>query len=253
MPLGRSTFTYSTGAVASLSGQANLWNGSCAGIEALFGPDNCCFITANSVDDLAKGKVFLQFDFATEQPMIVNYGLAASGNAMTNVGNSLTDFRVEVSPDGTSWVSVSEVHGATVPKTGPGEMWYGTVHTAFGISNPPADVYVRKGGALVLSGTVSGTVRLDDGAILKVDPTSALTFATGSTLVLPEAGVAVIDCSAVELTDSSASQTILSGVALTDAQLAQLALRGKPWMKLVVEDGDLVLRLEKHPPKILFR
>ena len=253
LPLGRSTFTYSTGAVASLSGQTNLWNGSCAGIEALFGPDNCCFITANSVDDLAKGKVFLQFDFATEQPMIVNYGLAASGNAATNVGKSLTDFRVEVSPDGTSWVSVSEVHGETVPKTGPGEMWYGTVHTAFGISNPPADVYVRKGGALVLSGTVSGTVRLDDGAILKVDPTSALTFAAGSTLVLPEAGVAVIDCSAVELTDSSASQTILSGVALTDAQLAQLALRGKPWMKLVVEDGDLVLRLEKHPPKILFR
>ena len=110
-----------------------------------------------------------------------------------------------------------------------------------------------EGGALALSGTVSGTVRLDDGAILKVDPTSALTFATGSTLVLPEAGVAVIDCSAVELTDSSASQAILSGVALTDAQLAQLALRGKPWMKLVVEDGALVLRLEKHPPKILFR
>ena len=57
----------------------------------------------------------------------------------------------------------------------------------------------------------------------------------------------------MELTDSSASQAILSGVALTDAQLAQLALRGKPWMKLVVEDGDLVLSLEKHPPKILFR
>ena len=253
LPLGSSSFAYSTGSVASLAGQANLWNGSCAGIEAMFGSDNCCFITANSVDDLAKGKVYLQFDFATDQPMIVNYGLAASGNNATNTGKSLTDFRVEVSPDGSSWVPVSEVQDTTVPKAGTGEMWYGMAHTAFGISNPPADVDVRKGGTLVLAGEVSGTVRLDAGGILKVAPTTALAFAEGSALVVPEEGVVFIDCSAAELSDSVPTQTILTGVTLTDAQRARLAPRGRPWMKLVAEEGGLVLMLDKHPPKVLFR
>ncbi len=247
LPLESKNFSY-TSDIGSVTNEGYLHDGVKCGFE---GNSICCEITANNVDDLSKEKFYIQYSFDQNQPMPVSYYIAAS-NGGVNKTQSLTSFRVDVTSDSINWVTVSNKSKVTVPNTGLGDMWYNPSDPAFKFDNPPAEIYVEKGGALELAGSVSGTIHLAAESILKVG-SGAMTLGSSSKIVLPDEGFAYIDCSEVDLTDNSEPLTILSGLTLTEADLAHLTTRGKPWMKLGLINGSLTLSLDKKPPKVLFR
>lgn len=254
VPLKQAAFSYPA-ELGTVKNAGALTDGTVQSIfEAIQGTSESCHITANSQDILNNGQFYLQYLFTSPIKMPTSYSLAATAVAGDNASKSLTAFRMEVSTDGINWVAAGEAHNVSVPKSGTGNMWYGGASspTRFSLGSPATEIVVAAGGTLVLKGTVNGRLALADGAVLKVGST-AMTLGATSQLIVPETGFAVLDVSDLALAAQGEKQTVLSGGTLTEAQLAHLATQGKSGYRLAVEDGSLVVIVERHPPQILFK
>lgn len=253
--LKQAAFSYPTD-LGSVSNPGALTDGTVLSIfEAIQGTSESCHITANSQDILNSGQFYLQYLFDTPIAMPTSFSLAATAVAGENASQSLTAFRVDVTSDGVNWVTAGEASNVQVPKPGPSNMWYGGSQspTRFSLSTPATDIIVAVGGSLELAGSVSGTVHLAAESKLKVGA-GAMTLGTGSKIVVPETGYAIIDVSDLELENiGEEGLTVLSGITLTEDELAHLTTRGQSYYNLIVEGDALKLVIHKKPPRVLFK
>lgn len=89
-------------------------------------------VQASSASVFQKGDYYLQFSFDSPQPMVAKYQLASSYNAYKSAPVS---FRLEVSCDGNTWVTVSQVTNAGSG----GQIFIGDTWYTCGASPVPRD------------------------------------------------------------------------------------------------------------------
>lgn len=248
--LGQAIVSEPSGIGATSTNMSKAWDGDVIGMNFQFNGQQPWSVTFDDSSVMTKGEYYLQFMFDSPIPMIKSYRIGATFNNQRV--ESVKSWRIDVTIDGESWVSVSQVDEVSYPGAGFGELWVNSGN-AFSVSSDPTDISVEEGGMLALKGDVDANITLAEGANLKVVRGAELTLGKGSKIVLPEEGFAYIDCSEVDLTDNSEPLTILSGLTLTEDDLAHLTTCGKPWMKLELFNGSLTLSLDKKPPKVLFR
>lgn len=253
LPLAKGTLSYDS-SLATISGANILCDNNASGFGgSIMNSETCCELVEIEKDAWSNEKFFLQYMFDEAQPMVTSYSLAASAVTSKNSSQSLTDFRVDVSSDGINWSTVSKVKGTSIPTPGFGDMWYSVSSRAFGINNPTAKVFVDKGATLLLKGEATGEIHFAEGAKLKVALGEKMMLGVGSMIELPKEGYAIVDVSNLELDDIGDGLTILYGVSFTEEQFKHLTTRGKPWMTLCVENGNLVIKVDKKPPRVLFK
>ncbi len=179
-------------------------------------------VQASSASVFQKGDYYLQFSFDSPQPMVAKYQLASSYNAYKSAPVS---FRLEVSCDGNTWVTVSQVTNAgSGGQIFIGDTWY--TCGAFTCSSGPwtTPVTVSAGGAYGLKGTPNAKITCEAGAIFKAVSGSALQYNAKSTFVYPAEGTITIDPTALNLADGASAQVIKNnGKTLTHADLAHFS------------------------------
>lgn len=184
--------------------------------------NNVWRIQASSASVFKNGEYYLQFLFTSPQPMVAKYQLASGYNSYKNAPVS---FRLEVSPDGNTWVTVSQVtNAASGGQIFIGDTWY--TCGAFTCSSGPwtTPVTVSAGGAYGLKGTPKAKITCEDGAIFKAVSGSALQYNANCTLVYPEEGTVTIDPTALNLADGASAQVIKNnGKTFTHADLAHFS------------------------------
>ncbi|MGN0886161.1 MAG: C25 family cysteine peptidase [Candidatus Spyradenecus sp.] len=205
----------------SSTNQGYLWDGVVSGAEMGFGGERVWQVTAGSAAEFANDQYYLQFMFSTSKSMVTSYKLAGGFNTWQNAP---IDFRVDVSPDGISWITVSEVSGARTAGNGFGELWY--LSGACQCSNGgPTAVTVSAGGAFGLKGTPNATITCEDGAIFKAVSGSALQYNANCAIVYPAEGTVTIDPTALNLAENASARVIANnGKTLTHADLAHFSV-----------------------------
>ncbi len=206
----------------SSSNQGYLWDDNVSGADFMFNGDKVWQVGASSASEFLNDKYYLQFTFSSAKPMIAYYKLAGGFNTYQNAP---IDFRVDVSPDGISWITVSEVSGARTAGNGPNALWY--LSGACSCSNGgPTAVTVSAGGAYGLKGTPNATITCEAGAIFKAVSGSALQYNADCTFVYPEEGTVTIDPEALNLAENGDSAQVIanSGKTFTHADLAHFSV-----------------------------
>ncbi|MGN0856794.1 MAG: C25 family cysteine peptidase [Candidatus Spyradenecus sp.] len=205
----------------SSTNQGYLWDGVVSGAEMGFGGERVWQVTAGSAAEFANDQYYLQFMFSTSKSMVTSYKLAGGYNTWQNAP---IDFRVDVSPDGISWITVSEVSGARTAGNGLDVLWY--LSGACSCSNGgPTAVTVSAGGAYELKGTPNATITCEAGAIFKAVSDSALQYNANCTFVYPEEGTITIDPTALNLADGASALVIANaGKTFTHADLAHFSV-----------------------------
>ncbi|MGN0891498.1 MAG: C25 family cysteine peptidase, partial [Candidatus Spyradenecus sp.] len=208
------------------SGAQYLWDGVVSA-SSLYNNDSIIWqVSVSDANVFATDGYYLQFLFDTDQPMIATYRLAnADGN--NTFKNAPVDFRVDVSPDGETWITVSQVAGAT-PKGQVafiGDLWYPSNFTC-SVAPKPTSVTVAKGGRYGLRGTPKAKITCEDGAIFKAVSGSALQYNANCTFVYPEEGTIEIDPTALNLSENDNSAQVIanSGKTFTHADLAHFSV-----------------------------
>lgn len=243
--LGRATVTEAPIEGVTSSGLAKAWDGSVDGFSiGMLGVGVWSVSFANS-SVMAEGKYYLQFLFDSPIPMISAYYVGASYN---NQGvESARSWRIEVTVDGESWVTVSRVDGVSYPGAGTGALWVNN-GSAFTVSaSDKTSVSVATGGAYVLTGAPKAKFAFEDGAILKAVPGAALQYAAGCTFAYPASGAVLVDASALDLVEG-ASQRILAnaGQAFTFEDMAALAVTDGYYLSIDA-DGLSVVKGSPRP------
>ncbi len=239
--------------LGSVSNEGYLRDGDASGLSGSFtGSDSHCTITANDSDILSKEQFYLEYVFSEPQPMPTSYGLAASAATSPHNTESLTDFRVDVSPDGVNWVTVSRVSGRAVPAAGTGEMWYGNSSTAFGLAFSKAEVLVAEEGTLVAQGNATANITLAADSILKATDGKSLTLASGSKVTLPDTGKVKIDANGLD-SENRAPIEVIKGVVFTQDDLAKFEVVGRSRRLVLSENGELQLVRFNRAPMITVR
>lgn len=243
--LGRATVTEAPIEGVTSSGLAKAWDGSVDGFSiGMLGVGVWSVSFANS-SVMAEGKYYLQFLFDSPIPMISAYYVGASYN---NQGvESARSWRIEVTVDGESWVTVSRVDGVSYPGAGTGALWVNN-GSAFTVSaSDKTSVSVATGGAYVLTGAPKAKFAFEDGAILKAMPEKALQYAAGCTFAYPASGAVLVDASALNLVEG-ASQRILAnaGQAFTFEDMAALAVTDGYYLSIDA-DGLSVVKGSPRP------
>lgn len=180
-------------------------------------------VTVSDVSDFTNGRYYMQFNFASAIPIITSYKVGAPYNNQNS--RALDSFRVDVTSDGISWVTVSTVTGASVPNTGMNALWQnsGNPFTCSAASGSTA-VSIAAGGAYELKGTPKAKITCEAGAIFKAVSGSQLQYTTNCTIVYPEAGTIEIDPEALNLADGASAQVIANnGKTFTHADLAHFS------------------------------
>ena len=173
-----------------------------------------------TADIFANAGYYLQFIFNSEQPMVATYKLA---NGFASYNNAPTSFRVDVTPDGETWMTVSDVTGAITRGQGYVDLWYQSNPFSCTASRPTT-VTVSAGGAYGLKGTPNAKITCEAGAIFKAVSGSALQYNAKSTFVYPAEGTVTIDPTALNLADGASAQVIAnSGKTFTHADLAHFS------------------------------
>lgn len=247
--LSLATITEADGVGATSTYLEKAWDGKVGGIQFAQGelPWSVSFEDSSV---MANGQYYLQFIFENPIPMISSYLVGATFRNQAT--ESIKAWRVDVTIDGETWVTVSQVDKVIYPGTGFNELWVNG-GALFTIQSVPTDITIAEGGMLLLAGSATAKIKLEEGSMLKAG-SGAMTLGTGSKIVVPEEGYAIIDVSDLELKEiDEEGLTVLTGVTLTEQELAHLTTRGKPWLMLVLEEGVLKLKVDKKPPKVLFR
>lgn len=206
----------------SSTNQGYLWDGVVSGAEMGFGGERVWQVTAGSAAEFANDQYYLQFMFSTSKSMVTSYKLAGGYKTWQNAP---IDFRVDVSPDGISWITVSEVSGARTAGNGLDVLWY--LSGACSCSNGgPTAVTVSAGGAYGLKGTPNATITCEAGAIFKAVSGSALQYNKNCTFVYPAEGTITIDPTALNLAEENASAQVIAnaGKTFTHADLAHFSV-----------------------------
>lgn len=212
--------------IATCSNWGALWDGKINGL-ADFGlgkNEYVWSVTVRDVSHFTNGRYYMQFNFATAIPVITHYKVGAPYNNQNT--KSLKNFRVDVTSDGISWVTVSTVTGASVPGAGFGDLWQnaGNPFTCNAASGSTA-VTVSAGGAYGLKGTPKAKITCEAGAIFKAVSGSALQYNANCTIVYPKAGTIEIDPTALNLADGASAQVIKNnGKTFTHADLAHFSV-----------------------------
>lgn len=217
VPLSAATATDAPGYTSS--NVSYLWDGIVYG-GTLYNNDMVWQVTATA-DIFANAGYYLQFIFNSEQPMVATYKLA---NGFASYNNAPTSFRVDVTPDGETWVTVSDVTGAITRGQGFVDLWYQSNPFSCTANPAPTAVTVSAGGAYGLKGTPKAKITCEAGAIFKAVQGSALQYTTNCTFVYPEEGTVTIDPAALGLADGASAQVIAnSGKTFTHADLAHFS------------------------------
>lgn len=180
-------------------------------------------VTVPDVSDFTNGRYYMQFNFASAIPIITSYKVGAPYNDQNT--KSLKNFRVDVTSDGISWVTVSTVTNASVPGAGFGALWQNSGNPFTCSNGGPTAVTVSAGGAYGLKGTPNAKITCEAGAIFKAVSGSALQYNANCTFVYPEAGTIEIDPTALGLAANGKAQVIANnGKTFTHADLAHFSV-----------------------------
>lgn len=172
--------------IAKSSNWGYLYDGNCAGIDFAFNGEKAWSVTVPDANDFASGRYYMQFDFSTAIPRITSLKIATTyANQQTS---AVKKFRVDVSVDGESWVTVAAVDNTTIPNSGYNELWMKEGSFAVGGGLAPSEVSVAEGGAYALSGSPTARIAFADGAMLKVSPGAAMNYSAQTTFVYPSEG-----------------------------------------------------------------
>ena len=213
-----STATKSDAPGYSSTNASYLWDGITSGAQMAFGSELIWQVTVESAATFANDQYYLQFMFDSAQPMITHYKLA--GGYLTDP-NAPTSFRVDVSPDGVSWITVSEVTGARPAGKGFGELWYLSGEPKCSVGSSATAVSIAEGGAYQLTGSPTATFTCAAGARFVAVQGAQLQYRAGCNFVYPEAGTIQIDPSALTLAEGATAKLIANaGKVFTHADLA---------------------------------
>lgn len=210
--------------VATSSNWGALWDGKITGTDFGLGKyESVWSVTVPDVSDFTNGRYYMQFNFTTAIPIITSYKVGAPYKDQASI--SAKDFRVDVTSDGISWVTISSVTNASVPGAGWGALWQNSGNP-FGCSNGgPTAVTVSAGGAYGLKGTPNASITCEGGAIFKAVSGSQLQYNANCTFVYPAEGTITIDPTALDLTDGASARVIANkGKTLTHADLAHFSV-----------------------------
>ena len=190
--LGSATVTEAAGVGATSTNLAKAWDGDVSGFSFMFVGQQPWSVSFADSSVMTSGRYYLQFMFADPIPMITAYGV---GQTYSNFQiESAAVWRIDVTVDGESWVTVARVNGGlSYPKQGTGALWINGGAQAFAV-NPAtkADVVVASGGSYALAGTPKASFRLAADAVLKVVPGAALQYGEAVTFDYPEDGLVKI-------------------------------------------------------------
>lgn len=186
--LGSATVTEASGVGATSTNLAKAWDGDVLGINFMFAGQQPWSVSFADSSVMTSGRYYLQFMFDDPIPIITTYGVGQTYNNYQV--ESAAAWRIDVTVDGESWVTVARVNGGlTYPKQGTGTLWINGGAQAFAV-NPASrtDVALASGGAYALTGTPKATFRFAADAELKVVPGAALQYTTDVSFIYPEEG-----------------------------------------------------------------
>ncbi|MGN0855573.1 MAG: C25 family cysteine peptidase [Kiritimatiellia bacterium] len=205
----------------SSTNQGYLWDGVVSGIVMATGGEKVWQVTVGSAAEFANDQYYLQFMFSQSKPMVTSYKLAGGYNTYLNAP---TSFRVDVTADGISWITVSTVSGASTAGNGFGELWYTSGACSCSNGGPTA-VSIAEGGAYGLAGTPNATFTCEAGAVFKAVADSALQYNANCTFAYPEEGTIAIDPAALNLADGTSARVIANnGKTFSHADLAHFSV-----------------------------
>ena len=208
--------------IAKSSNWSAMWDGMINGMILAFNNDPRWSVTLNDLEDLLNGRYYLQFTFPSTIPAITKYRI---GYPYNNPGTvALKSFRVDVSVDGVSWITVSEATTTKIPQAGKEDQWLdnGAIYTCS--TGGSTAVTVSAGGAYELKGTPNATITCEAGAIFKAVSGSALQYNENCTFVYPAEGTITIDPTALNLDENPSARVIANaGKPFTHADLAHFS------------------------------
>lgn len=168
-------------------------------------------LVANSKDDMAAGKVYLQINLKYALPMLASFGVHSSQRTLANREMTHayrpTRFRIEASYDGSTYYPIMPDFGNRDVGGDNGAYYGGWVGGAWNSfkcnykTSHPASVEVLAGGAIVADGEYDAAFNLEDGAVVKAVPDAKLTVSETATWNFTEGGKVKIDTSALTLGD----------------------------------------------------
>lgn len=234
-PLPISSATKSDAPGYSSTNQGYLWDDVTSGFQLAFGSELVWQVSVDSATEFANDKYYLQFDFAAVQPLPTRYRLAGGYSTSQNAP---TAFRVDVTADGVSWITISEVRGARPAGNGLNSLWYldGAYSCASGVKS--AAVTVAAAGVYALAGAPMANFALADGAILKAVPDEALQYTANCRLEYPSSGRVIVDAGDLALATGAEAKVIAnSGKTFEFAELKHLTTADESYHFVVKSDG----------------
>ena len=204
------------------TGWTYLWDGVINGLNFAGYGAQPWSVTVNDVSSFTNGRYYMQFTFASAIPAITGLKIGAPYNNQSTT--SLKAFRVDVTTDGLSWVTVCTASNTTLPGKLIIDLWLNSGATFSCSTGGPTAVTVSAGGAYGLKGTPNAEITCEAGAIFKAVSGSALQYNANCTFVYPEEGTVTIDPAALNLADEASAQVIKNnGKTLTHADLAHFS------------------------------
>lgn len=168
-------------------------------------------LVANSKDDMAAGKVYLQINLKYALPMLASFGVHSSQRTLANREMTHayrpTRFRIEASYDGSTYYPIMPDFGNRDVGGDNGAYYGGWVGGAWNSfkcnykTSHPASAEVLSGGAIVADGAYDAAFNLEDGAVVKAVSDKKLMVSDATTWNFPENGKVKIDASELTLTD----------------------------------------------------
>ena len=223
----------------SSTNQGYLWDGNTSGAQLAFGSELVWQVTVNSATEFANDLYYLQFDFASPQPLVTKYRLAGGYRTYQNAP---TSFRVDVTADGVSWITVSEVSGARPAGNGMNSLWYLDGYYSCSSGTKATAVSVAAGGEFVLSGAPRANFALAEGAVLKAAAGEALQYSANCTFAYPASGRVLIDAGELALAAGAQARVIAnSGKVFPFGDLQYFAAADEGYHLAMKSDGLYVV------------
>ena len=204
------------------TGWTYLWDGVINGLNFAGYGAQPWSVTVNDVSSFTNGRYYMQFTFASAIPAITGLKIGAPYNNQSTT--SLKAFRVDVTTDGLSWVTVCTASNTTLPGKLIIDLWLNSGATFSCSTGGPTAVTVSAGGAYGLKGTPNAEITCEAGAIFKAVSGSALQY-KNCTFVYPEEGTITIDPTALNLAENDAPAQVIAnaGKTFTHADLAHFS------------------------------